>query len=310
MKSKNATLIKTVSVKNKLGEGVIYRHQTNSVWWTDIKSNQVYRYCLSTEKLKSWSTPYSVCSFGFTENEMTLITAFDRGIAIYNLESKAIHWLAQPELNFPGNRFNDGKMDRQGRFWAGSMVESKQLNPKDTLGALYCLETNGQCHQILNDIHISNGLCWSPDNQFVYHADSPKRQINRYSFNINTGRFSNKSIFAHTEENCFPDGSTIDANGNLWNAQWGGSQVLQYSPNGTINQRITLPVSQPTCVALGGENDDLLFVTSARDELSLAQQSKQPLAGDLLIYSISANTIPEPFSALIDLNHENNNRVK
>ncbi len=297
----SAELISTIAVSNVLGEGVIYRRESDSIWWTDIKSNRIYKYCLSVHELAYWITPYPVCSFGFTDDEMTLLVAFDRGIAIYNLLTQNLDWLVRPEADYSGNRLNDGKTDAMGRFWVGSMIENGSLNPAGVSGSLYCIDDQAVCHRRLTDILISNGLCWSPDNQYLYHADSPRHSIYRYRFNLATAEVSHKTLFVKTPENYFPDGSTVDKEGFLWNAQWGGSRVVRYSPDGEENLVIELPVTQPTCVALGGKKGDLLFVTSARDELTPEQLSNQPQAGNLFIYKVTALSVDEPFCKLTNI---------
>ncbi|MEL4273299.1 SMP-30/gluconolactonase/LRE family protein [Shewanella xiamenensis] len=277
-------LLMTIPVGNLLGEGVLWDELHQSIWWTDILSSVIYRFTLATRTLDTFSMPHRVGSFGLTAKPTTLIVAFDIGIATYNIEDQSLTWLAQPESHFAGNRFNDGRIDRQGRFWAGTMVERR-----DTLqqtAALYCLDENGHCHQRLSNLEISNGLCWSVDGRTLYHADSPKHQIYQYDFDIEQGLLSRKRLFASTSHHIFPDGSDVDAAGYLWNAQWGGGQVVRYRPDGEVDLILKLPVTNPTSIAFGGAKLDLLIVTSAKHSLDASQLAQEPQAGDVFIYQL------------------------
>ena len=247
-------LLMTIPVGNILGEGVLWDEHNQSIWWTDIETAQLFRYDINSEQLNTFPMPYRVGSFGLTQYVDQLIVAFDRGIALYHLKTKKVQWLATPESHLTDNRFNDGRVDRQGRFWAGTMVENASyLNSN---AALYCINHKSQCVKACENISISNGLCWSPDGLTMYHADSPKHKIFQYDFDPNTASVSNKRSFVTTEQMIFPDGSEVDAVGYIWNAQWGGGQVVRYRPNGQVDLTLTLPVTNPTSIAIGGPNMD------------------------------------------------------
>ena len=132
----------------------------------------------------------------------------------------------------------------------------------------------------------------------LYHTDTPTQQIMQYAFDAESGRLGPARPFVHTAAAQYPDGSCVDAQDCLWNAQWGGSQVIRYTSNGSLDTVIDLPVTQPTCTAIGGENLDLLFISSARQDLSVSQLAQQPKAGSLFIYQIDAcGVIDQPFQA-------------
>ncbi|MGI2147447.1 SMP-30/gluconolactonase/LRE family protein [Shewanella baltica] len=216
-------LLMTIPVGNILGEGVLWDDKTQSIWWTDIEAAEILNYSITTQSLRTIAMPYRVGSFGLTQNEEQLIVAFDRGIALYHLKNNEVQWLDTPESHLTNNRFNDGRVDRQGRFWAGTMVESMVENGPypSSDAALYCVGHQSQCLKVCENISISNGLCWSPDGLTMYHADSPKHEIFQYDFDPNTASVSNKRSFVTTEQMIFPDGSEVDAAGYIWNAQWG-----------------------------------------------------------------------------------------
>lgn len=277
-------LLMTIPVGNILGEGVFWDDKTQSIWWTDIEAAEIFNYSITSKSLRIIVMPYRVGSFGLTQNAEQLIVAFDRGIALYHLKTEEAQWLAKPESHLTNNRFNDGRVDRQGRFWAGTMVENGSYPSSDA--ALYCIDHQGQCLKVCENISISNGLCWSPDGLTMYHADSQKHEIFQYDFDPNTVSVSNKRSFVTTGQMIFPDGSEVDAAGYIWNAQWGGGQVVRYRPNGQVDLTLTLPVTNPTSISIGGPNMDWLIITSAKHSLSAEQLSKESQAGDVFIYPL------------------------
>ncbi len=280
-------LINTLEVKNVLGEGVQWHQGQQAVWWTDIQNSLLYCYYVKSNKIKQYPMPERVGCFAFIDNRDELIIAFASGIALYHLTTGLVKWLTRPEQYLLGNRFNDGRVDRQGNFWAGTMVEQKsQTGAVAALYRLTCSGGNIDGQKILTDLTISNGLCWSPSGDVLYHADSPKRTIHRFDVNQLTGELTNKRFFVKTDEGCFPDGSTVDAQGYLWNAQWGGSQVVRYTPTGEVDLVIKMPVSQPTCIAFGGPELNWLIVTTAKEGLAKEQLVVEPEAGDLFIYQL------------------------
>ena len=260
-----ATLIDSVSVGNTLGEGVLWDSVGKLAWWTDIQERRLYRYEPVSRALERFELPERLGSFGFIEGSERIIAAFESGFAYYHPESAALEWVSRPEHAAANMRLNDGRVDRQGRFWAGSMVEG---SGKPT-GKLYCL-AKGVSQEHLTGITICNSLCFSPDGRHMYFADSPHRTILKFDSDPDTGVLSNRQVFARTPPGAFPDGSIVDSDGHLWNAQWGAGCVVRYAPDGTISGRVELPVSQPTCVAFGGDALDLLFITSAREALDAA----------------------------------------
>ncbi len=292
--------IKSLPVGNILGEGVLWHPDQEALWWTDIHSCRLYRYHPDTDSLSEWSTPERLTAFGFvassqTLQPQTLIAAFDKGFALYTPETEACHWLAQPEADKPGNRFNDAKVDRQGRFWAGTMVEQGDPLGAEEGGALYCCQADATVTSRLKGMGITNGLSWSPDSRTAYVSDSARGVYYAYDFEPHSGSFSNRRVFALTPDGVGADGSCIDAEGNVWNAQFGGGQVVCYAPDGEVLLELEVPASQPTCVAFGGPDLSWLFVTTAQENLSGAQLAKEPEAGNLLIYQTDVQGLPVDF---------------
>lgn len=284
-------LIDEVPCANVLGEGVQWNHRDQSVWWTDIKSSQLYRYHLNSKSLKTWPMPEFLGCFAFVENDDCLVLALASGFAWFSPETGDIAWIAKPEAHLTGNRLNDGRVDRQGRFWVGSIVEQKST--PEQCASLFCLDHQQQVSTHLDGLRISNSLCWSLDSRRLYHADSPSHQIRVYDFDATSGKLGSGRVFAQTSEAVEPDGSCVDGENHLWNAEWGGQRLVRYSPDGREVAVLPMPVSQPTCMAFGGEEMNLLFVTSARIGLSDEALAEQPRAGNLFIYRTAFNGVNE-----------------
>jgi L-arabinonolactonase len=287
-------LISTIPVQNELGEGIIWDHQRQRLWWTDIENCLLYRYDPVTENLEQWSTPERLCCFAPVAGQDYLVAAFASGFAFYDPLSGSLDWIEKIEADNPGTRLNDGRTDRQGRMWAASMVENSEQAPY--WGSLYCLDSRLVVRKTIGDLLIPNSLCWSPDSKRMYHCDTPRQTINHYPFDAHSGEIGDREVLVTTEKGCYPDGSIVDAQGYLWNAQWGGCKVVRYAADGSTNLEIYLPASQPTCIAFGGPNLDLVFVTTARQNLSEEALGLQSQAGDVFIYKTDDKGLPEsPF---------------
>lgn len=282
--------VEIIKVGNTLGECALWNADTQSLWWTDIQERRLYRYDWETQSLTVTATQERLCSFGFVQGSKSLIAAFESGFALYNPFDGAMAWLARLEGHHLGMRFNDGRVDRQGRFWAGSMAETAGRAGK---ASLYCVDGAGRPSRRENGITISNGICWSPDGTQFYFADSPRRTIWRYEFDGASGGIFNRRVFAETPKRIFPDGACVDAEGFVWSAQWGAGRIVRYAPDGQIDRILQVPVSQPSCVAFGGPKLDLLFVTTARDGLKEDALRKETNAGDVLVYDVGVAGLPE-----------------
>jgi L-arabinonolactonase len=281
-------LIDIISVGNTLGEGISWDPAGERVWWTDIQERKLFRYDPSARTLESFSLPERLGSFGFVAGSGQIVGAFESGFALFHPETGRLDWVARPEHAARNIRFNDGRVDRRGRFWAGSMVEGEG----DPQGKLYCLQ-GAQATVRLTGIAISNSICFSPDGRYLYFADTPSRTILRYDIDAANGAIGNRQIFVRTPQGAFPDGSNIDAEGHLWNAHWGAGRVVRYAPDGSVSGEIDIPATQPTCIAFGGKNLDLLYVSSAREHLSDEALAGQPHAGDVFVYQLGVKGLTD-----------------
>lgn len=283
-------LVDHLPLANILGEGIIWDFETQSAWWTDIMGEVLFKYDPVTKIVDKWSLPERLACFALVEDADYLVCGFASGFAFYQPQTGVIEWLHKIEPSFENTRLNDGRADRQGRFWAGSMREY-DLNGQ--LGALYCLDQDLVLSAHLDQLAISNGLCFSPDLTTLYHTDTPSQKIYAYPFS-ETGILGAPSLLVETESGASPDGSTIDAQGYIWNAQWGASQVVRYTPAGEVDRILKLPASQVTCVAFGGPDMNLLFVTSAKQGLSEAALAAEPAAGDVFVFETDVTGLPDP----------------
>lgn len=286
-------LIKTIPVENQLGENILWDERLGCLWWTDILSCKLYRFKLESQTLLCWSTPERLCSFALTEQDNILLCAFESGFARFEPQSGEIDWIERCIERGVGQRMNDGRVDRQGRYWVGAMVEDAEISGAEQNANLYRLDHNKASVQ-LQGIGISNSLCWCPDGSTMYFADSVEGRIDQFDYDVNSGSASNKREFVKVEGvDVAPDGSCIDADGNLWNAQWQGACVQQYSSTGQSLVRVDVPASQVTCCCFAGENLNLLCVTTARVDLTGEQLKTQPDAGAVFIFQTQSRGLIE-----------------
>lgn len=286
-------LIATIPTQCELGEGPVWDVRIGALWFTDIQQAQLLRLDWPSRDLTRFDLPERLGSLGLTRDPAKLVCAFASGFAWFEPATGKCSWISRTEPEYQGIRMNDGRVDRAGRFWAGSMVEDAKL-AAGRGGALYRLDAGvGKGPESLfGGIAISNSICFSPHGDQLYFTDTPTREITVFDCNPATGALGNSCRFAALAGGGFPDGSEVDAAGRLWNAEWGSGQVTVYQIDGSILAQLALPVSQVTCVAFGGELLDHLFVTTAYEGLPAEQRSAQPHAGDLFVYRINARGLP------------------
>ncbi len=295
-----AELIATVDVSDRLGEGVLWREDDRTIWWTDILGKKLHCLAWPSRELSSYDVPERIGSFSFIQgNPDEFLIAFESGIARYSPTSGKLAWLDKPVGLGDGVRMNDGRTDPQGRFWVGSMVERELRDGEPPSGILYRVSPKGICEPVLGQVSISNGLCWSPDGQFVYFSDSALGQVYRAGWDPNTGVPGQMQALKKFD-GASPDGAVTDSDGMYWSALWGGNRIACLDHTGAEVTALDVPVSQPTCVAFGGPDLDLMIVTTAKEALSPDQLAEQPLAGSLLIYKTSIRGWPQVSARMAD----------
>lgn len=272
-----------------LGEGPLWDPEDRLLYWVDIKGRVVHRFDPVTGRDTRWPTPEVVgCLVRRTAGG--LVVTLRSGFHFLDLDTGAIQPVARPELDRPENRFNDGKPDRRGRFWAGSMHDPETL----PTGALYRLDPDGACHRMVDGIICSNALCWSPDGRTMYHADTLRRVVWAWDSDPDRGEIANRRVFVELSgDEGAPDGATVDAEGFVWLAHWDGWQLTRHDPTGRTERVVRLPVQRPTCPAFGGPDLGVLYVTSARIGLSEEALARQPCAGGILALDPGVPGLPE-----------------
>jgi sugar lactone lactonase YvrE len=272
-----------------LGESPLWNELEQALYWVDIRRPALRRLDHASGRIDTWILPDLVGSIAFCDNGRLLV-ALPKQIASFDPATGSLATIATPPTQIPGHRFNDGRCDRQGRFWVGTMHNLTRA-PEGVLYRLdhRCLLAAMQC-----GICIPNSLAWSPDGGTMYFADSLLYTIFAYDFDPTSGEMSGKRMFATTQAPAFPDGSTVDAEGCLWNAEFNGWRVVRYAPDGRIDRVIELPTQRPTCCAFGGPNLDILYITTASQQMSADELAKQPLAGGLLALDVGVRGLVEP----------------
>ena len=287
-----AKLLDIIDAQYTLGEGPLWNPRDGRLWWTDIQERRLRTLDPATRTIRDCAVPERVGSLAFVAGRPdTLLVAFETGLALFEPGSGAVTWLARPEKPGSGRRFNDGRTDRQGRFWTGTMVEDEMLAAPAS-ASLWRLDASGLLAACESGVAISNGLATSPDGRTLYFADSPRRLIFAYDLDPATGALAGKRLFAEIERG-YPDGATVDAEGCLWSARWGAGEIVRHAPDGRVLETVPLPASQPTCPAFGGPDLSLLFVTSAAEGLSPAERAAEPAAGSLFILDVGVSGLPD-----------------
>ena len=247
------------SIKNALGEGPLWDHQQQRLFWVDSLKGCIY--CLDqTEEVTHWQLPQMIGSLAVV-TEHTLLVALQNGLHFFNLQSNALTLISDPESEQPATRFNDGKTDRFGNFIAGTMG----ITIRDrALGALYRLHPDLSLDILEPDVIVANGPCFSPDGHTLYFNDG-RRRILAYDYSP-TGPLKNKrQLFDGNSHQTSSDGATVDTEGNVWTALTGSGEIGCLSTQGKLKNRIKMPVSLPSSVMFAGPNLDELYVTSISD---------------------------------------------
>lgn len=220
--------------------------------------------------------------------------AYRNKLALLDQQGQIDRVIETPLLDFTKERFNDGKCDRKGRFWVGSM-DPRMAQPT---GSLFCVEPDLSIRRMQGDITVSNGIAFSPDDKIFYHTDSRVDTIYAYDFDLEGGSIANRRTFIDFRHvGGRPDGCTIDSSGYLWVAVVGAGTVVRFDPIGREVERIELPVTRPTSAMFGGDDLKTLYITTMQHALSAEELAQQPLAGSLLWTKTQVQGMPEPFFA-------------
>ena len=262
----------------ELGEGPFWDSKISRLHWVDIIGKKIISQNLDGSNIHALEVDGNPGCVVLSDNGK-MVVGLDNQISLLDVNGDILNALADSNEG-SGLRFNDGKCDPSGRFWVGSMDRKE----KNKLGSLYSWNSIEGLVNREQGVTVSNGMGWSPDNSLFYYIDSPTREVSVYDFDLSTGSINNKRRFiSFSEEDGFPDGMTIDNEGRLWIAFWGGSKIMCVNPDSkAIEEVVSFPVSKITSCAFGGEKMDRLFITSAKVQVN---EEDEPMAGKTFVVS-------------------------
>jgi L-arabinonolactonase len=281
-----------LEARNTLGEGITWCDRAQALYWTDIHSSTLWRYTPSSGETEQWHLPERLASFALCEADGWLLLALASQLAFFRIKDGALHTLHEVEPQLP-TRCNDGACDRQGRFVFGTLHEPADGGAKQPIAGFWRLDADLTLEKLpLEGVAISNSLAFSPDGGTLYYCDSLARTIRCCDYGDTLGA---TRLFADLRDTAGePDGSCVDADGGLWNAQWGLGRVVRYCADGRVERILPLAARQPTRPAFGGAALDTLYVTSARDGLDADALASEPLAGALFAAQVGLRGLREP----------------
>ena len=257
----------------------LWAEDERCLYWSDHVGCQMKRWNALTCEVTVWDTPGPVGAFAFRE-QGGMVGSSDAGFLSINLDEGQFQTIVDPEADMTQNRFNDGKCDRQGRFWCGSM--NKQID--DETGSIYRLDPDWSVHTPAPDFRfkVSNGTAFDAEGTRMYFADTLGDTVYVFDFDAESGAISNRREFFSTRGRPgMVDGATVDNEGYYWCALVAGGQILRIDPNGRIDRAIDMPVPRPTCPAFGGDNHDILYVTSQRLFMTDEELEAYPQSGNV-----------------------------
>lgn len=277
-----------VDAHDRLGECALWDEREGVFWWTDIEGSVLKRRD-AAGTVRAWTLPERLGSFAFCEQEGLLLLGLASGVALFDTRTEALAPIIPVEADEPATRINDGRCDRQGRFVFG--MYHKREAPA---GGIYRVHPDLRIERLpLPATGVANSIAFSPDGATMYYTDSPTRTIWRLDYAAG-GRIGEPQVFVKLSgDEGFADGSCVDAEGGLWNAQWDGGRVVRYDARGRETTRLALPVTRPTCPSFGGAGLDVLYVTSARGGLDKDALRTQPAAGGVFTLEPGFRGLPE-----------------
>lgn len=273
---------------DQLGETPLWCDRERLLWWLDIEQPRVQSFDPASGRHEAQRQDTTYLGSLALGDDGAQLLALD--LALFRRDrSGALAPFAVVEKG-ADNRLNDGRVDARGRFWVGTM--DNQLHRPN--GALYRVDGDGSVHRVLDDVIVSNGIAFAPDQRTMYFTDTRRYQTWRFDFDVEAGAISNRRLFAdYSGSRERPDGACVDVDGGLWTAFFAGGRVVRYRPDGVIDVVVPVPVSNPTCVCFGGADLRTLYITTAAKFLSAGQRASEPLAGSLLAVHGLAQGLPE-----------------
>lgn len=279
-----------LDIKASLGECPVWSVVEQSLYWVDINAPSLNRFDPLTGGNTVWPMPEAIGCFALRESG-GFVAALRSGIWFVDRDGKLKRKIADAPYDPAHHRFNDGRADPQGRFWAGTMNENRDA----ATAQLYCLDPDLALSPMISGITISNGLAWSLDSRTMYHADTPTRTINAWDFDPATGDIAHRRVFAQfSGETDRPDGGAVDREGCYWSAFYRGGKVVRLSPRGEMLAEFPLRAMCPTMCAFGGPDLKTLYVTTARQHREAEELARLPQSGGIFVMRVDVPGMPEP----------------
>ena len=278
------------------GESPVWSVREQALYWVDNVAGKIHRFHPARGTDEVFALPQQEVNCLGLRQDGGLVLTLRQNFAYYHPSTGHLDELMNPEPNRPYDRFNDGKVDRRGRFWAGTMHDTQWDAPT---GSLYRFDPGARVTRVQGDVVCANGLGWSPDNRTFYFGESFRYAIFAYDFDLDTGGLANRRVFTTIDRTggAFADGLTVDAEGNVWSVHNMAGRVVRYTPRGEITGIVKLPVPQPTSCIFGGPNLDTLYITTSRQGMTAEQLAAAPLSGSVFAVCPRVAGLPEPYFA-------------
>ena len=289
-----------VDANNHLGEGPLWDVREQRLYWIDSTAAEINSCLADGSDIRRYFVPRHIGSMALREQGGAVV-ALANGLHFYDFDAQTVELIADPESDDSETRFNDGKVDRRGRFIAGTMAydfdryDADRGQRSSRSGALYRLDTDGRVTRLDGGISCSNGPCWSPDNRTFYFTDTYDRQMYAYDYDIETGAVANRRVFASARDRAGTfDGATVDAEGYVWSALVFGGRILRFAPDGRLDRVVPFPVRNLTSVMFGGPDLDILFVTTMGRPMWGIPQKERDKGGLFAVSGLGVVGLAEP----------------
>jgi len=278
-----------VDARCVLGESPVWSADEGALYWADIEGCALHRWRPDDGAHRIWALPGKLGSLGLCKDG-GLIVALKQGLHRFDLATEALSFITHPEAVQPGNRYNDGKVSPEGRYWVGTIDEDPQRRP---FASLYRIDADGRSTQMVEGLRVSNGLAWSPDGRTLYHCDSRVPQIWRHAYDPVDGTIGPREVFADIDATWGrPDGAAVDVEGCYWSAGITGGRLNRFAPDGRLVGHVELPVTHPTMPCFGGPGLRTLYVTSLRHGFTAEQLARTPQAGSVFALDVGVAGVP------------------
>jgi sugar lactone lactonase YvrE len=276
--------------RNALGEGPLWDVEEQRLYWIDSYGPAVYSSDANGRERKYWALPEPVGSLALREKGGAIVS-LRSGFHALDFKTGKVTLIAETQPGELTARMNDGKVDRQGRFIAGSM----DFEECRGVGKLFRLDPDLSVHELDRDIICSNGPCFSPDGRILYFADTGKKLIYAYDYDTQTGAVRSRRVFTSFENlRGLPDGATVDAEGYVWSTEVYSGRLIRFDPNGVVDRIVGLPVQSTTSLTFGGPNLDIAFVTSMARPFNNSYHREREAGCVFAVHGLGVRGLPEP----------------